>query len=65
MYGTGQSNVDACTLRSTPEATCTDTELMRFAMGMTAWSLIVLLSVAFIAVLMMVAMSLTRGDRGE
>jgi hypothetical protein len=34
-------------------------------MGTTAWALIVLLSVAFIAVVMMAALSLTRGDGGE
>jgi hypothetical protein len=34
-------------------------------MGITAWALIVLLSVAFVAVLMMATLSLTRSDSGE
>ena len=54
-----------CTAQPFPSALSRMPNLRGMQMGITAWALIVLLSVAFIAVVMMAALSLTRSDGGE
>ena len=66
MYGTGQSGMAACSCR--PVSGKAEGRIRNFRgwqMEMTAWALIVLLSVAFIAVITMAALSLTRPDGSE